>query len=75
MKKGKAYEEIRIAIVKEALSGVKVGVLARRYELHPETIRSWIRQYREVIPEGDLPTTTEEVGAASLLSKSDLRWG
>ncbi|MFC3804382.1 transposase, partial [Cohnella sp. GCM10012308] len=39
-------EETRLRIVKEALAGVKVGVLARMYDIHPETIRLWIREHR-----------------------------
>ncbi|WP_397334214.1 helix-turn-helix domain-containing protein, partial [Paenibacillus macerans] len=42
----KLYEEVRIEVVREAMSGIKVGVLARKYNLHPETIRNWIRTYR-----------------------------
>lgn len=61
MKKRKAYEEIRLEIVKEALSGIKVGVLARRYELHPETIRTWIRLYRDEIQDIDIPATDEHL--------------
>lgn len=61
MRKGRAYEEVRIQVVKEALAGIKVGVLARRYETHPETIRSWIRQYRDQIDITDLPSTDAHV--------------
>ncbi|WP_213653791.1 transposase, partial [Paenibacillus vini] len=43
----KRKEEIKIQIVKEALSGIKVGVLARMYDLHPETIRLWVKEYRD----------------------------
>ncbi|SDG25526.1 hypothetical protein SAMN04488542_13150, partial [Fontibacillus panacisegetis] len=30
-------EEKRLKVVKEAMAGVKVGVLARMYDIHPET--------------------------------------
>ncbi|MEF2968175.1 transposase [Paenibacillus sp. M1] len=46
---GKAKDEFRLKVVREALSGIKVGVLARSYDLHPETIRTWIRTYRDQI--------------------------
>jgi transposase-like protein len=61
MKKKRAYEEIKLQIVKEALSGVKVGVLARRYEMHPETIRTWIRMYRDEIQDIDIPATDDHL--------------
>ena len=38
-------KETRLTIVKEALAGIKVGVLARMYGIHPETIRLWIRDH------------------------------
>ncbi|MFC5702988.1 helix-turn-helix domain-containing protein, partial [Cohnella faecalis] len=36
-------------IVREALSGVKIAVLGRKYELHPETIRNWVREYGDKV--------------------------
>ncbi|WP_308636791.1 helix-turn-helix domain-containing protein [Paenibacillus silvisoli] len=33
-------KETQLKIVKEALAGVKVGALARMYDVHPETIRN-----------------------------------
>lgn len=74
MKKRKAYEEIRLEIVKEALSGVKVGVLARRYELHPETIRTWIRLYRDEIQDIDIPATGEHLVEMKRLQEVEDRY-
>jgi transposase-like protein len=51
----KLFEEQRMEVVREALSGVKVGVIARKYNLHPETVRNWIRQYRDQVDINSLP--------------------
>lgn len=53
--------EERIKIVGEALSGIKVGVLARMYDIHPETIREWIRKYRDEINANELPQADEHL--------------
>src|SRR5690606_3470228 len=54
-------EDEKRHVVKEALAGVKVGVLARMYDLHPETVRNYIREYRDSIAPEDIPTTDEHV--------------
>lgn len=54
-------KEFRLKVVGEALSGVKVGVLARKYDLHAETIRKWMRQYRDEISERDIPKPDEQL--------------
>jgi transposase-like protein len=43
-------KEMRLKIVKEVLAGIKVGVLSRMYDIHPETIRGWIKELRDEIP-------------------------
>lgn len=53
--------EFRLKVVGEALSGVKVGVLARKYDVHSETIRRWIREYRDEITERDIPKPDEQL--------------
>lgn len=49
------YEEVRIQVVKEALSGIKVAVLARKYGVSPKSINSWVREYRDKIEEDEIP--------------------
>ena len=49
------YDEMRIQIVKEALSGIKVAVLARKYGVSPKSINTWIRTYRDQIEADDIP--------------------
>lgn len=54
-------EETKLRIVKEVMSGVKVGVVARLYDLHPETVRTWAREYRDSIPAEEVPMTDEHL--------------
>ncbi|MCL6460161.1 MAG: transposase [Gorillibacterium sp.] len=56
----KVYEEVRLQVVREALSGIKVAILGRKYELHPETIRTWIREYRDQVEEAGIPSLDEQ---------------
>ncbi|MNW12885.1 Transposase [compost metagenome] len=48
-------EELRLQVVKEALAGIKVGVLARMYNIHPETVRDWTRNHRDSISPEEIP--------------------
>lgn len=54
-------KDFKLKVVGEALSGLKVGVLARKYDLHVETIRKWIREYRDEINERDIPKPDEQL--------------
>lgn len=54
-------EETRMKIVREALAGIKIGVLARIYGVHPESIRLWVRDHRDSIPPEEIPMTDEHV--------------
>lgn len=58
---GKAKDEFRLKVVREALSGIKIGVLARTYDLHPETIRTWTRNFRDQIGEDELTTPDQHL--------------
>jgi|HigsolmetaGSP11D_1036233.scaffolds.fasta_scaffold00395_9 transposase-like protein len=61
MRKTKAFHKTRLKIVGEALAGVKTGVLARKYGIHPETIRNWIRKYRDEVGPDNIPSTDEQI--------------
>lgn len=61
MRSKKVFEEARLKIVQEALSGIKIAVLARKYEIHPETIRTWVKEYRDRIGDDQIPSTDEQV--------------
>lgn len=67
-------EEERIKIVKEALAGVKVGVLARMYDIHPETIRGWIRDYRDTIAPEEIPIADEHLQELQRLQEVEQRY-
>ncbi|MFC5647868.1 transposase, partial [Paenibacillus solisilvae] len=57
----KVMKEVRLRIVQEALSGIKIAVLARKYEVHPETIRTWIKEYRDQVGDDEIPSTDEQI--------------
>jgi transposase-like protein len=60
MRTNKVFEEVRIKVAKEALSGIKIGALARMYEVNPETIRKWVREYRDQIGYDEIPSIDEQ---------------
>jgi transposase-like protein len=62
-------KEFRLKVVGEALAGVKIGVLARKYDLHAETIRSWVREYRDEMSEHDIPKPDEQIQELIRLQK------
>lgn len=61
MRTRKVFDETRLKIVREALSGIKIAVLARKYEVHPETIRNWVKQYRDQVGDDNIPSTDEQI--------------
>jgi len=67
-------KETQLKIVKEALAGIKVGVLARMYDIHPETIRSWIRDYRDTIPAEEVPIADEHLQELQRLQEVEQRY-
>ncbi|MNI21885.1 Transposase [compost metagenome] len=67
-------EETRLKIVKEAMAGIKVGVLARMYNIHPETIRVWIRDYRDSISLEEIPDGDEHVQELQRLQEVEQRY-
>ncbi|KTD85144.1 helix-turn-helix domain-containing protein [Paenibacillus etheri] len=67
-------KETQLNIVKEALAGIKVGVLARMYDIHPETIRSWIRDHRDFIPAEEIPFADEHLQELQRLQEVEQRY-
>ena len=61
MRTSKAFQEIRMKVVGEALAGIKIGVLARKYGINPETIRNWVRKYRDEVGPDNIPSTDEQI--------------
>lgn len=56
----KLYEEVQLDIVRQSLSGIKIGVLARQHGIHPETIRTWIRKFRDQVDVHELPPVEQQ---------------
>lgn len=67
-------EETRIKVVQEALAGVKVGALSRMYNVHPETVRGWIREHRDHIPLEDIPLANEHLQELKRLQEVEARY-
>jgi len=67
-------DEIRLKIVKEALAGIKVGVLGRMYSIHPETIRGWVRDHRDDIPPEEIPFTANHLLELQRLQEVEQRY-
>ena len=61
MRSRKVFEETKLQIVREALSGIKIGVLSRKYGLHAETIRNWVKDYRNQVGDDQIPSTDEQL--------------
>lgn len=61
MRSRKVFEETRLQIVREALSGIKIPILGRKYDLHPETIRNWVKEYRDRVGDDQIPSTDEQL--------------
>uniref|UniRef100_UPI001409FC7A transposase n=1 Tax=Paenibacillus turpanensis TaxID=2689078 RepID=UPI001409FC7A len=59
---------------KEVLAGVKVGALARMYNLHPETIRGWVREHRDSIPPEEIPAEDEYIQEFQRLQEVEERY-
>jgi transposase-like protein len=75
MRAKKVFEEARLKIVREAMSGIKIAVLARKYEIHPETIRNWLREYREQVGDDEIPSTDEQLQELKRLQEVEEKYG
>ncbi|NRF90014.1 transposase [Paenibacillus frigoriresistens] len=67
-------EEVRLKAVREALAGVKVGILARMYDVHPETIRGWIRDHRDDVAPEEIPMTDEHLQELQRLQEIEAKY-
>lgn len=67
-------KETQLQIVKEALAGIKVGVLARMYDVHPETIRTWVRDHRDTISMEEIPVADEHLQELKRLQEVEQRY-
>ena len=67
-------EDIQLKVVREVLSGVKVGVLARMYGVHPETIRVWVRELRDQIPLEEIANSDEHIHELKRLQEMEEKY-
>lgn len=68
------FKEVRYKVAQEALAGIKVGVLARKYDVSPKTIRSWVKEYQETFGEDAVPTIDERLDDAKRLSELEEKY-
>ncbi len=64
-----AFKEVRYKVAQEALAGIKVGVLARKYEVAPKTIRNWVKEFQDTFGEDAVPTIDERLDDAKRLAE------
>jgi len=67
-------EEVRLKIVREALAGIKVEVLARMYDILPETIRGWVRDHKDDIPPEEIPLADKHLQEIQRLQEVEGRY-
>lgn len=69
-----AFKEVRYKVAQEALAGIKVGVLARKYEISPKTIRSWVKEFQETFGADAVPTIDERLDDAKRLAEMEEKY-
>lgn len=69
-----AYKEVRYKVAQEGLAGIKVGVLARKYDVSPKTIRNWVKEYQEAFGEDAVPTIDERLEDAKRLAELEEKY-
>lgn len=72
--KNKLYEEHRLKVAQEALSGTKVGFLARKYEISPRSIQNWVKEYKEKYGEEAVPTVSQRISDAKRLEELEEKY-
>lgn len=68
------FKEVRYKVAQEALAGIKVGVLARKYEVSPKTIRNWVKEYQATFGEDAVPTIDERISDARRLAELEEKY-
>lgn len=72
--RNKVFEDVRYKVAQEALSGIKTGVLARKYEVNPKTIRNWVKEYQEAFGDDAIPTIDERVADSKRLAEVEANY-
>ncbi|BBI32432.1 transposase [Cohnella abietis] len=58
-RRNRTFEAIRHQAAREALSGIKPAIVARKYEVTSGTIRSWVKEFQETHGDDAIPTFSE----------------
>ncbi|GIQ71430.1 transposase [Xylanibacillus composti] len=69
-----AFKEVRYKVAQEALAGIKVGVLARKYEVSPKTIRNWVKEFQETFGDDAVPTIDERLNESKRLAEMEEKY-
>lgn len=69
-----AFKEVRYKVAQEALAGIKVGVLARKYDVSPKTIRNWVKEYQETFGVDAIPTIDERLDDAKRVAELEEKY-
>ncbi|UKS25320.1 helix-turn-helix domain-containing protein [Paenibacillus sp. HWE-109] len=72
--RNKVFEEVRFKVAQEALGGIKTGVLSRRYDVSPKTIRNWVKEYQETFGDDALPTLDERMAESKRLAELEEKY-
>ncbi|GGG88934.1 transposase [Paenibacillus radicis (ex Gao et al. 2016)] len=67
-------EELKLKVVSEASSGVKVDVLAKKYDIQAGTIRQWVREYQDEMSKHELPKPDEKLQEILRLQKVEEKY-
>lgn len=69
-----AFKEVRYKVAQEALAGIKVGVLARKYDVSPKTIRNWVKEFQDTFGEDAVPTIDERLDDSKRLAELEEKY-
>lgn len=69
-----AFKEVRYKAAQEALAGMKAGVLARKYDVNPKTIRAWVVEYQETFGADSLPTIDDRIIESKRLAELEEKY-
>jgi transposase-like protein len=74
MKRNSVFDEIRFKAAQEALSGLKAGFLARKYNVSPKTIHNWVKEYREQYGDAILQSVDTRISESKRLQELEERY-
>lgn len=72
--RNQVFQEVRYKVAQEALGGIKVGILARKYEVSPKTIRNWVKEFQEAFGDDAVPTIDERIDESKRLTELEEKY-